>query len=405
MDSSSQAIITDPTHLLILFAGFVGAVFLLSHLSLLQPLFRLLPPIVWVYLLPVFATTCGLTPASSPLYEWCSAYLLPFALLLLTLSTDIRSIAKLGPLAICMLCAGTVGIVLGGPLVLALFQSQLPADTWKGLGALAGSWIGGPSNMLAIKEGVSCPEEVFAPMVIVDSVVGYGWMAILISISSYQNQIDSFNGANRGVIDELNERLASWQRENSRPLTLPFFAMMFGLGFAASWMCMQVGNALPELGDVLSRYTYGILVVVVVGLALSFTPAQRLEQQGASAVAYTALYLTVATMGAGGDLTAVLKAPLLFLLGVLWIGFHVACLCAAMRWLRAPIFLAATGSMGNVGGVISTPVVAGVYQRALPAVGLLMGVLGNLIGTPAGLLCAQLMAWVARAYYGDIALR
>ena len=75
-----------------------------------------------------------------------------------------------------------------------------------------------------------------------------------------------------------------------------------------------------------------------------------------------------------------------------------------MRLLRAPVFLFATGSMGNVGGVISTPVVAGVFQPALAAVGVLMGVLGNLVGTPLGLLCAQLMAWVARAYHGAAAL-
>jgi uncharacterized membrane protein len=112
----------------------------------------------------------------------------------------------------------------------------------------------------------------------------------------------------------------------------------------------------------------------------------------------------VATLGASGDLSAVVQAPLFLAVGAMWISFHVLCVLIAMRALRAPVFLFATGSMGNVGGVISTPVIAGIYQPALPAVGILMGVLGNLIGTPAGLLCAQLMAWVARAYTGDVAM-
>ena len=60
--------------------------------------------------------------------------------------------------------------------------------------------------------------------------------------------------------------------------------------------------------------------------------------------------------------------------------------------------------MGNVGGVISTPVVAGVYQLGLASVGVLMGMLGNLVGTPAGLLCAYLMSLVAQGYFGDAAL-
>ena len=303
-----------------------------------------------------------------------------------------------------MLLVGTAGIVFGGPLALAIFQPFLAPETWKGLGSLSGSWIGGISNMLAIKEGVHCPDDVFAPMIIIDSVVGYGWMTIVIAFSGYQDSIDRFNRANRTVIDELNARLASYEAANSRPLTLSSFGMMVGLGLVASWLCMQAGEMIPEWGSVFSHYTYGILLVVIVGLLLSFTPAQRLENEGASTVGYGALYMMVATMGAGGDLAAVLKAPLVFLVGVVWISIHVICMLVAMRWLWAPAFLFATGSMGNVGGVVSTPIVAGVYQRGLPAVGILMGVLGNLIGTPAGLLCAQLMAWVARAYHGDAAM-
>lgn len=393
--ADAAPLISDPTALLVFFSGFVGLVFLLSQTTLLKPLFRYLPPIVWVYLLPVFGTTFGLTPQSSPLYDWCSDHMLPFALLLLTLSTDLKAIARLGPIATCMLLAGTFGIVIGGPIALAIFQPFLGPETWKGMGALSGSWIGGLSNMLAIKEGVQCPDDVFAPMIIVDSVVGYGWMTIVIAFSGHQQAIDGFNRANRQVIDDLNARLADWKEKNSRPLTLQSFGMMLGVGLVCSWVCMRAGEQIPPLGSVLSHYTYGILLVVVAGLCLSFTPVQRLEHQGASSVAYGGLYIMVATMGAGGDLAAVLDAPLLLAVGVVWMSIHVLCLLAAMRLLRAPMFLFATGSMGNVGGVVSTPVVAGVYQGALPSVGILMGVLGNLIGTPAGLLCAQLMSWVA----------
>ena len=41
---------------------------------------------------------------------------------------------------------------------------------WKALGALSGSWIGGLSNMVAIKEGVGTPDALMSPIIIVDSV-------------------------------------------------------------------------------------------------------------------------------------------------------------------------------------------------------------------------------------------
>ena len=395
-------LITDPTTLLVFFAGFVALVFLAAQTPPLDRVFRYLPPIVWIYLLPVFTTTAGLTPAESPFYDWCAAYLMPCSLLLLVLATDVKAIRRLGPMAATMLLAGTFGIVIGGPIALAIFQPWVDPQTWKGLGALAGSWIGGLSNMVAIKEGVGTPDDIMSPMIIVDSVVGYGWMSIVILFSAHQNRVDRWNRAHRAVLDELNERMEKYQVENARPITLPAFALMLGVGFVGSWLCMRGGDHIPELGSVLSHYTYGVLLVVVVGLALSFTPVRRLEHRGASSVAYGGLYLMVATMGAGGDLAAIAEAPMVLAIGVVWIAVHVACLLLAMRLLRAPMFLFATGSMGNVGGVISTPVVAGVFQPALAAVGVLMGVLGNLVGTPAGLLCAQLMAWVARAYTGDL---
>ncbi|MCY3972039.1 MAG: DUF819 family protein [Acidobacteria bacterium] len=402
---AEPALINDPTALLVFFAGFVALIFVLAQTRPFDRLFRYLPPIVWIYLLPVVLTTAGITPAESPFYDWCTDYLMPCSLLLLVLATDVPAIRRLGPLAAAMLLSGSVGIVIGGPIALAIFQPFLDdPQIWKGLGALSGSWIGGLSNMIAIKEGVGAPDDVFSPMIIVDSVVGYGWMSIIILLSGYQNRIDRWNRARREELDALNQRLQQVQAENARPITLPAFASMLGVGLVASWLCMRGGELLPQVGSVLSHFTWGILLVVAVGLALSFTPVRRLEHRGATPVAYGGLYLMVATMGAGGDLAAIAEAPLVLAVGVVWIGIHVACLFLAMRLLRAPIFLFATGSMGNVGGVISTPVVAGVFQPALAAVGVLMGVLGNLVGTPLGLLCAQLMAWVARAYHGAASL-
>ena len=112
----------------------------------------------------------------------------------------------------------------------------------------------------------------------------------------------------------------------------------------------------------------------------------------------------VATMGAGGNLAAIVEAPQVLAVGAVWIGIHVACLYVAMRPAARAVVPVRDRQHGNVGGVISTPVVAGVFQPALAAVGVLMGVLGNLVGTPLGLLCAQLMAWVARAYHGAASL-
>jgi uncharacterized membrane protein len=83
-------------------------------------------------------------------------------------------------------------------------------------------------------------------------------------------------------------------------------------------------------------------------------------------------------------------APILIVAGFVWIAIHGAVLVGAGRLLRAPMSLIATASQANIGGPASAPVVAEAYHRGLAAVGLLMAVLGNIVGTYAGLVCSQI---------------
>ena len=84
-------------------------------------------------------------------------------------------------------------------------------------------------------------------------------------------------------------------------------------------------------------------------------------------------------------------------MGIVWILIHAIVLFSVGRWLKAPMFLIATSSQANIGGVVSAPIVASVYQKNLAPVGLLMGVFGNILGVYFGFLTAQLMSWVAEA--------
>jgi uncharacterized membrane protein len=176
-------------------------------------------------------------------------------------------------------------------------------------------------------------------------------------------------------------------------------AMILGLGFAAAGLCIWLGDGLPQLGDptIISHSTWTVVLVTTLGLILSFTPARRLERAGASRVGYFTLYLMLTAIGAQADLKKVLEVPLYLAVGVVWLGVHITVLLAVARLVKAPLFFVATGSMANVGGVISAPIVASVYRRSLAPVGVLMGVAGYLIGIYGALLCAWLLSLVASA--------
>ena len=108
MPDQATALLQDPMTILAFLAGVVAVIFWLSSLPALRKLFARTPPVMYVYFVPMLATTAGITPASSEAYEWLTRYLLPFALLLLMISIDLKSIARLGPTALFMVA--TLGV-------------------------------------------------------------------------------------------------------------------------------------------------------------------------------------------------------------------------------------------------------------------------------------------------------
>jgi len=390
---ADEALLTDPMVLAAFLTSVLAGVFALSKVEALAPLFKYLPPVIWAYFVPMTATTLGITPDASPLYGWMSTYLLPLSLFLLMITVDVRAILRLGPRALFMMLVGTAGIVFGAPIAFYLFGAFFDDPfAWKGFAALSGSWIGGTANMLFVKDSIGTPDSTLAPLLVVDVVAGYGWLGILIFLSAYQERFDTWVSAKRNLIDDLQERMVNVETDRI-PLTLDNFVIIIGLGLGATVLAQLTSGTLPELGEpqIISQSTWTILLVVTAGLALSFTPARSFEASGASRIGYGALYLLLTSIGAKADLNAVLDVPWYLVAGVVWLAIHVALLFTAAYFSRSPLFFVATGSMANVGGAASAPIVAGVYIPSLAPVGLLMGVAGYIFGVYVSLFCAELV--------------
>ncbi|MDD5216720.1 MAG: DUF819 family protein [Candidatus Omnitrophica bacterium] len=374
------------------------AVIYLSEDKLFKPFFKFLPAVFWIYFLPMVCSTLGVIPSQSDLYQKISAYLLPASLFLLLISVDVPAILKLGRSALLMMLAGSVGVMIGAPIILLLFGRVLPPDAWSGFSALSGSWIGGSANMIAVKEILKTPESIFVPMIAVDIVVSYSWMAILIALAACQNVYDRWNRSDRRLLDELHERVSDLSTVSFKGYDAGVLVLMFLLAAVMTVLSTQFAKQLPEMRGI-TAFTWTILVITVLGILLSFTRARRLESYGSSKAGYLFLYFVLASIGAKANLSSLSTAPLLIAAGFVWVVFHFLFLLAVGRLIRAPLALAATASQANIGGAVSAPIVAAIYQPVLAPVGLLLGVSGTIIGTYAALLCAQLCYWVTHSRF------
>ena len=389
--------IKDPNAIFVYIIFLIGIIYYLRSQPSLTKLFKYMPPVIWVYFLPMISTSIGIIPNDSALYGWTTRHLLPAALILLLLSSNIRAMTALGPKAIGTMLFGTLGIIIGGSLSLLIFGGLLPDDAWMGLGALSGSWIGGSANMVAVGKSIGTSDDLFGNMIVIDTLVGYGWMGVVIFISGHQDTIDRWNNADTGIIKQLNIQMDTFK--NKRTTSFNDLLTIVSVGLVGGYASLKIGVWLPDIGSILTSFGWTIIVVSAIGILLSFTKLSDLENAGASHVGNIFLYILLGTIGARADIMQVTDLPIYIIVGIVWILFHAIILFIGGRFLRAPMFLIATSSQANIGGVVSAPIVATVYKKSLAPVGLLMGVMGNVIGIYAGLLTAWILSIVGGLYH------
>ena len=390
-------LIQDPNAIFIYIVFLIGLIYYLKSKSGFKKLFKFLPPVIWIYFLPMLSTTIGITPDDSALYGWTSKYLLPPALILLLLSCNIKAMASLGPKAIGTMLFGTLGVIIGGAMSLLIFGSLLPEDAWMGLGALSGSWIGGSANMVAVGKSIGTSDDLFGNMIVIDTLVGYGWMGVVIFISGHQKAIDKWNNADTEIVNSLDVKINL--SAHKRPTNFNDLLTIITVGLVGGYLSLKIGDLLPDIGGILTSFGWTIIVVTTFGILLSFTRLSDLENVGASHVGNIFLYVLLGTIGAKANIMQVSDLPIYILVGIVWIAFHAIILFFGGRLLRAPMFLIATSSQANIGGVVSAPIVATVYKKSLAPVGLLMGVIGNVIGIYAGLLTAWILSVIGGIYH------
>ncbi len=387
--------VTEPAGILAVLLAVLAVIFWFAQTGPGRRLFSVVPQLVFCYFIPTTLTTLGVLPSSSPLYDWIKTFLLPASLMLLILALDVPGIIRLGPKALIMLLAGTAGVVVGAPVALFLFADLVPPDTWQGMTALSGSWIGGGANMVALAQIADTSDSMFAMMVIVDVAVANVWMGVLLYLAGQSGRIDRWMGADTTAIEDLKRRVGDFEASTTRVPQLADLILMAALAFGGMWLATLSGRALGEVAPVFAATVWKFIVVTTLAAALSFTPVRRLEGAGASKMGSLMLYLLVASIGAHADFTEMREAPILVAVGATWMLCHVAVLLGVARLIRAPVFFVAVGSQANIGGAASAPIVASAFHPSLAPVGVLLAVAGYVMGTYAGLVCMELLKAVA----------
>ena len=396
---ASLPLITNDIVVFGLIAATLGVIFWLASgpTPFWRKFFTWVPALLLCYFIPALYNTLGLIDGTQgAVYNPIgSRVLLPVALVLLTMTIDLKGVLRLGPRLLFVFCAGTLGIFLGAIVAFQLFDWLKPdvvaGDVWKGMAALAGSWIGGGANMVAIREVYEVDATLFGQFAVVDVAIANLWMATLLFLAGRAAMIDARSGADTRAIDEMKARLEAHEAANARIPTLTDLMVIIGIGFGivglahavstplAAWFGANVANASRYSLD--SAFVWVVVGSTVAGLLLSFTPLRRLEDAGMAKIGSACLYFLIASIGMQMDFMQLADRPWLLALGAVWMLVHILVLWLAAKLVRAPLFYFAIGSQGNIGAAASAPVVAAAFHPTLAPVGVLLGTVGYATGT------------------------
>lgn len=352
--------------------------------------FNYLPPLIFIYLVPVLLSNTGIIPNKSGVYDFMGDNVLPMFLVIMLLEVDILATIRVMGKGVFVMFLGTLGVVVGAPIGLMIVKHGLGPEVWKGFGALAGSWIGGTANMLAVGKGIGLDESslTFGYAVIADNAVYLIWLPIMLASKNFAGWFNKFTKMPKSRVETLKKAAAELITDKGKPEMRHFLYLLL-IGFAATAIATYLAGFIKPMPPVFSTGTYKVLIVTVIGIILSFTKASKIPSSHAFAMAL--VYLFVARMGAKADLSNLDTSVFWFLLGAyIWIFIHGGFLVAAARIFKVDVHTAAIASAANIGGAASAPIVAAHHNPVLVPVSILMALLGYAVGTPAAFLAAWL---------------
>ena len=384
-----NVLISSPIGVLAVLVAVAAFFFLLAQVTD-SKLFKYLPPLLFIYATPVFLSNLKIggstvIPSSSIIYTGLSQFALPVFIVLMLIKVNVPAVVKVMGKGVLVMMMGTIGVMVGGVVSYMITHRWLPDDAWTGIGALAGSWIGGTANMGATAEMLDAPKAQLGLAIIADNVIYIVWLPLLLMSRDFA---DKFNKWARVPEERLAamDAAAELHVEEDHAPTMPQYlylgAVVIGvtaIGHAAApGIAGLIAAASPGLADVFSVTTTRILLVTTIALVLSTTRVSELPNSTALGTAL--VYIFVAGMGARAELAGLADAPVFVLGAFLWIFIHGAFMLAGAWLFRVDVHSVAIASAANIGAAASAPIVAAHHRPNLVPASILLALLGYAMG-------------------------
>ncbi|PPK88273.1 putative membrane protein [Neolewinella xylanilytica] len=333
----------------------------------------------------------GLIPSASQgsvVYDGIFRYLAPLSIFYLLLDVNLASIRRAGAPMLGLFVLGSAATALGvfaGMFVVdgpTHFGEFYPAIS----GMFTGTYTGGSVNYNAIAIHYDMMREgiLYAGMTAVDNIITAVWMVVTLAVPLLFRRRDVINPGPAEATEDVERATES--------VSVLSIGVLLGIGFLSLAAADGLATALENGG----LNVPSILVLTTIALLLAQVPALH-RLAGGQVVGLFFVYLFLAVIGAFCELAALgqigdLAWRLLFMVCVT-VVVHGTIVFGGARLMKLDMDVAAVASQANIGGSSSSLALAKSLNRMdLYLPGILVGSLGNGLGTYLGFLVAGLVA-------------
>ncbi len=358
-------------------------------------IFRRIGSALIVILAAAVVSNLGLLPASqnaTPLYQQIFEYAAPLGIFYLLLDVNLKDLKLAGlPMLLLFLlgaAATTLGAVVGFYL-LSPSDHQI-SSSFAIAGMFTGTYSGGSANLnaVALEYRVMNDGTQFAAINAVDVTASTVWIMVTLIIPVILQRIiprkRRISPQLEGLSDEeIRARMVFGKQE----ISLMDTSLLLMMGFGTLLLSDYANRLIPSIPS--------ILFLTTIALILAQMPFVR-KMRGSQVIGFLLILLFLAVVGAICDLESLRQSGEMAVILLLWvvilIGVHAVVLFSLGGIFKQDWDMIAVASNANIGGTATAAVCASSLGRPdLQLPGLLVGALGNGIGTYLGILVAELL--------------
>lgn len=342
-----------------------------------------------VILFVAVVANVGLLPSASEgsvIYTGIFRYLAPLSIFYLLLNVNLASIRRAGAPMLILFFIGSLGTVAGVLAGMYLIDGSTHfGDLYPAIsGMFTGTYTGGSVNYNAVALHYNVMEEgvLYAGMTAVDNIITAIWMVVTLGAPILLRRLFG------GQATEVDAAATADVERESEEISIITLGVLISVGLAS----LMASNLLAEWLAAAGINVPSILILTTIALLLAQIPYFH-KLPGGQVIGLFCVYLFLAVIGAFCELAALAEiGPLawrLLALVTVIVLVHGLVVFGTAAIGKLDWDVAAVASQANIGGSSSALALAkslGRMDLFLP--GILVGALGNGLGTYLGFLVA-----------------